>query len=127
MLYAATRATIKQEFGVGHIKDEVFGTTMVTFLHILDFLFSCAPSLRVSQCLTLCLHLLQDDVTYEGYSKHLRTRAMPGPLTAAEEELQKIRLNEVFAPTVFCSDVCGIFRSLIPNLFFLIRNRFGFG
>uniref|UniRef100_A0A8C4NBW6 ADF-H domain-containing protein n=1 Tax=Eptatretus burgeri TaxID=7764 RepID=A0A8C4NBW6_EPTBU len=63
MLYAATRATIKQEFGVGHIKDEVFGTTM-------------------------------DDVTYEGYSKHLRARAMPGPLTAAEEELQKIRLNE---------------------------------
>uniref|UniRef100_UPI00358FA09A twinfilin-1-like isoform X2 n=1 Tax=Myxine glutinosa TaxID=7769 RepID=UPI00358FA09A len=63
MLYAATHAGIKQEFGVGHIKDEVFGTAM-------------------------------DDVSYEGYNKHLRTRAVPGPLTAAEEELQKIRLDE---------------------------------
>lgn len=27
MLYAATRATLKKEFGGGHIKDEVFGTT----------------------------------------------------------------------------------------------------
>ncbi|XP_075713154.1 twinfilin-1 [Rhinoderma darwinii] len=27
MLYAATRATVKKEFGGGHIKDEVFGTT----------------------------------------------------------------------------------------------------
>ena len=26
MLYAATRATLKKEFGGGHIKDEVFGT-----------------------------------------------------------------------------------------------------
>ncbi|XP_039363670.1 twinfilin-1 isoform X2 [Mauremys reevesii] len=29
MLYAATRATLKKEFGGGHIKDEVFGTTKV--------------------------------------------------------------------------------------------------
>ncbi|MEQ2307490.1 Twinfilin-1 [Ameca splendens] len=27
MLYAATRATLKKEFGGGHIKDEIFGTT----------------------------------------------------------------------------------------------------
>uniref|UniRef100_A0A8C6UN88 WD repeat domain 82 n=1 Tax=Neogobius melanostomus TaxID=47308 RepID=A0A8C6UN88_9GOBI len=27
MMYAATRATLKKEFGGGHIKDEVFGTT----------------------------------------------------------------------------------------------------
>lgn len=27
MLYAATRATVKKEFGGGHIKDEIFGTT----------------------------------------------------------------------------------------------------
>lgn len=26
MLYAATRATVKKEFGGGHIKDELFGT-----------------------------------------------------------------------------------------------------
>lgn len=29
MLYAATRATVKKEFGGGHIKDELFGTAKV--------------------------------------------------------------------------------------------------
>lgn len=29
MLYAATRATVKKEFGGGHIKDELFGTVKV--------------------------------------------------------------------------------------------------
>ena len=30
MLYAATRATLKTEFGTGHIKEELFGTTAVS-------------------------------------------------------------------------------------------------
>lgn len=29
MMYAATRATLKKEFGGGHIKDEMFGTVEV--------------------------------------------------------------------------------------------------
>ena len=29
MLYAATRATVKKEFGGGHVKDELFGTVEV--------------------------------------------------------------------------------------------------
>lgn len=29
MLYAATRATVKKEFGGGHVKDEMFGTAEV--------------------------------------------------------------------------------------------------
>lgn len=29
MLYAATRATLKKEFGGGHIKDEIFATAKV--------------------------------------------------------------------------------------------------
>ena len=29
MLYAATKATLKQEFGAGHIKDELSGTEKV--------------------------------------------------------------------------------------------------
>lgn len=33
MLYAATRATLKKEFGGGHIKDEVFGTVKVQNLY----------------------------------------------------------------------------------------------
>lgn len=29
MVYAATRATLKKEFGGGHVKDEMFGTVQV--------------------------------------------------------------------------------------------------
>jgi len=29
MLFAGTKATLKQEFGGGHIKDEIFGTLPV--------------------------------------------------------------------------------------------------
>ncbi|XP_032819069.1 twinfilin-1-like [Petromyzon marinus] len=64
MLYAATRATVKNEFGGGHIKEEMFGTAL-------------------------------DDVSYNGYNRHLLARSAPAPLTAAEEELQRIKLNEV--------------------------------
>ncbi|RXM27220.1 Twinfilin-1 [Acipenser ruthenus] len=63
MLYAATRATVKKEFGGGHIKDEIFGTT-------------------------------KDDVSLIGYKKYLTSVAAPCPLTAAEEELRQIKLNE---------------------------------
>lgn len=34
MLYAATRATLKKEFGGGHIKDEIFATTKVSPLSL---------------------------------------------------------------------------------------------
>ncbi|KFQ85576.1 Twinfilin-1, partial [Phoenicopterus ruber ruber] len=64
MLYAATRATLKKEFGGGHIKDEVFGT-------------------------------VQDDVSLNGYKKYLISQSSPAPLTAAEEELRQIKINEV--------------------------------
>lgn len=30
MVYAATRATLKKEFGGGHIRDEMFGTVEVS-------------------------------------------------------------------------------------------------
>lgn len=63
MLYAATRATLKKEFGGGHIKDELFGT-------------------------------IKEDMCLCGYKKHLTALAAPQPLTAAEEELRQIKLNE---------------------------------
>ncbi|XP_073939278.1 twinfilin-1 isoform X1 [Castor canadensis] len=63
MLYAATRATLKKEFGGGHIKDEVFGT-------------------------------VKEDVSLHGYKKHLLSQSSPAPLTAAEEELRQIKINE---------------------------------
>ncbi|KAJ8007373.1 hypothetical protein DPEC_G00116840 [Dallia pectoralis] len=64
MLHAATRATLKKEFGGGHIKDEIYGT-------------------------------VEDDVSLSGYRRYLIAQAAPQPLTAAEEELRQIKLNEV--------------------------------
>ncbi|XP_044535760.1 twinfilin-1 [Gracilinanus agilis] len=64
MLYAATRATLKKEFGGGHIKDELFGT-------------------------------VKEDVSLNGYRKYLISQSSPAPLTAAEEELRQIKINEV--------------------------------
>ncbi|KAG7261823.1 hypothetical protein CRUP_033734, partial [Coryphaenoides rupestris] len=64
MLYAATRATLKKEFGGAHIKDEIFGTAI-------------------------------DEVSLSGYHKYLESLTAPLPLTAAEEELRQIKLNEV--------------------------------
>ncbi|XP_041080869.1 twinfilin-2-like isoform X2 [Polyodon spathula] len=63
MLYAATRATVKKEFGGGHVKDEIFGT-------------------------------LQEDVSFLGYQRHVSSCSAPAPLTAAEQELQQIKINE---------------------------------
>ncbi|XP_015276397.1 PREDICTED: twinfilin-2 isoform X3 [Gekko japonicus] len=63
MLYAATRATVKKEFGGGHIKDELFGT-------------------------------VKEDISLSGYQKHVSSCSAPAPLTAAEQELQQIRINE---------------------------------
>ncbi|XP_051777323.1 twinfilin-2 isoform X1 [Erpetoichthys calabaricus] len=63
MLYAATRATVKKEFGGGHIKDEMFGT-------------------------------LKEDISFQGYQRHISSCAAPAPLTAAEQELQQIKINE---------------------------------
>ncbi|XP_061687706.1 twinfilin-2-like [Syngnathoides biaculeatus] len=64
MVYAATRATLKKEFGGGHIKDELFGT-------------------------------VEEDVCFQGYLRHMTSCCSPAPLTAAEQELQRIRVTEV--------------------------------
>ncbi|MBN3311829.1 TWF2 protein, partial [Atractosteus spatula] len=70
MLYAATRATVKKEFGGGHIKDEMFGT-------------------------------VQEDICFQGYLRHMTSCSAPAPLTAAEQELQQIKINEPWkAPTI---------------------------
>jgi len=37
----------------------------------------------------------QDDISLNGYRKYLTSQAAPLPLTAAEEELRQIKLNEV--------------------------------
>eukprot|EP00064_Thunnus_orientalis_P019722 superscaffoldBa00005058_g19850 len=63
MVYAATRATLKKEFGGGHIKDELFGT-------------------------------VEDDLCFQGYLRHMSSCSSPAPLTAAEQELQQIKVTE---------------------------------
>ncbi|XP_076870529.1 twinfilin-2 isoform X1 [Brachyhypopomus gauderio] len=63
MLYAATRATVKKEFGGGHVKDEIFGNVV-------------------------------DDVCLQGYLRHMSLSSGPAPLTAAEQELQRIKITE---------------------------------
>uniref|UniRef100_A0A8C8JJF0 Twinfilin n=1 Tax=Oncorhynchus tshawytscha TaxID=74940 RepID=A0A8C8JJF0_ONCTS len=64
MLNAATRDTVKKEFGGGHVKDEMFGTE-------------------------------EEDICLEGYQRHMSTSSGPAPLTAAEQELQRIKINDV--------------------------------
>ena len=39
MLYAATRATLKKEFGGGQINEELFGTVPVSALFVLCIVF----------------------------------------------------------------------------------------
>ncbi|XP_074646814.1 twinfilin-2-like [Tubulanus polymorphus] len=64
MLYAGTRATMKREFGNGHIGDELFGTVV-------------------------------DDISLEGYLKHLEARAADAPLTNAELELNEVKKHHM--------------------------------
>jgi twinfilin-like protein len=63
MLYAATKSTLKLEFGAGQIKDELFCTC-------------------------------KDDVTLEGYQKHVKAQHAPAPLTSREEELELLKQAE---------------------------------
>lgn len=37
----------------------------------------------------------QEDVSLNGYKKYLISQSSPAPLTAAEEELRQIKINEV--------------------------------
>lgn len=64
MVYAATRATLKSEFGGGAIKEELFGT-------------------------------VEDDISLNGFLKHVEFQKAPAPLTFAEEELEIIKKTEV--------------------------------
>ena len=63
MLYAATKSTVKQQFGAGQLTDDLFGT-------------------------------VRDDITLEGYMRHVRSRLAPAPLTNREEELEILKQSE---------------------------------
>lgn len=102
MVYAATRATLKKEFGGGHIKDEVFGTGEVS--KVPPTRRPIGRCLWAEQWLWWRLPAVQDDVCFQGYLRHMSSCSSPAPLSAAEQELQKIKVTEVnFCDT--CSDV----------------------
>ncbi|KAG8232869.1 hypothetical protein J437_LFUL012485, partial [Ladona fulva] len=65
MLYASTKATLKQEFGGGQIKEEIHATVKV------------------------------EEVTLNGFKKHKASAKAPAPLTQAEEELARLRIEGV--------------------------------
>lgn len=44
-----------------------------------------------------CREFLQEDVSLRGYRKHKQVAGAPAPLTFAEEELQKIKKEEVLS------------------------------
>lgn len=94
MMYAATRATLKKEFGGGHIKDEMFGTVEVCKIPSAVKL-SVSHVLLVIISLMVCSLCLQDDVCFQGYLRHKSSCSSPAPLTAAEQELQRIKVTEV--------------------------------
>lgn len=100
MLYAATRATLKKEFGGGHIKEEIFGTVKVWHISAaILFKFSHERISAVGFPTNASLSG-QDDISLNGYRKYLTSQAAPLPLTAAEEELRQIKLNEVMLTSV---------------------------
>ena len=42
MLYASTKATLKQEFGGGQVKDELYGNVRVRVIHfVIHVLLTC--------------------------------------------------------------------------------------
>jgi len=45
--------------------------------------------------LSILILCFQDDVSLNGYKKYLISQSSPAPLTAAEEELRQIKINEV--------------------------------
>jgi twinfilin-like protein len=63
MLYAATKSTLKLEFGAAEIKDELFCT-------------------------------VRDDITFDGYMRHIKSQLAPAPLTNREEELEILKQAE---------------------------------
>lgn len=91
MLYAATRATLKKEFGGGHIKDEMFAVTKVGVTTGYDISGAVGFS---NNNYTISV-ATQDEMSLSGYRKFLVSQAAPLPLTAAEEELKQIKLSEV--------------------------------
>ncbi len=93
MVYAATRATLKKEFGGGHIKDEMFGTVEVSEISPARLMSEFLPA--ADEAHPVCVPVVQDDLCFQGYLRHMSSCSSPAPFSAAEQELQRVKVTEV--------------------------------
>ncbi|XP_054632212.1 twinfilin-1-like [Dunckerocampus dactyliophorus] len=103
MLFAATRATLKKEFGGGHIKDEIFGTTKddLNLSGYRKYLTSQAAPLPLTaaeeELRQIKLHEVQTDISVD--SKHQTLQGVAFPIhkdaVAALERFRERQINYV--------------------------------
>ncbi|KAI8428543.1 hypothetical protein MSG28_007311 [Choristoneura fumiferana] len=98
MLYASTKATLKQEFGSAHIKDEMHATTKVVGpcarpARIAPTILLANPAVK-QQCLHCCVSAWRSEVSLRGYKAHLSGISAPAPLTEREEALKELQQSE---------------------------------
>ncbi|XP_049579459.1 twinfilin-1 [Syngnathus scovelli] len=100
MLFAATRATLKKEFGGGHIKDELFGTTKddINLNGYRKYLTSQAAPLPLTaaeeELRQIRLHEVQTDISVD--SKHQTLQGVAFPMDrAAVSALERFRDKEI--------------------------------
>ncbi|XP_034852392.1 toll-like receptor 9 isoform X3 [Mirounga leonina] len=100
MLYAATRATVKKEFGGGHIKDELFGTMKddLSFAGYQKHLSSCAAPAPLTsaerELQQIRINEVKTEISVE--SKHQTLQGLTFPLQpAAQRALQQLRQKTI--------------------------------
>ncbi|XP_052575124.1 toll-like receptor 9 isoform X3 [Peromyscus californicus insignis] len=100
MLYAATRATVKKEFGGGHIKDELFGTVKddLTLAGYQKHLSSCAAPAPLTsaerELQQIRINEVKTEISVE--SKHQTLQGLAFPLQPeAQRALQQLKQRTV--------------------------------
>ncbi|XP_031542340.2 toll-like receptor 9 isoform X2 [Vicugna pacos] len=100
MLYAATRATVKKEFGGGHIKDELFGTVKddLSFAGYQKHLSSCAAPAPLTsaerELQQIRINEVKTEISVE--SKHQTLQGLAFPLQPqAQRALQQLRQKAI--------------------------------
>ncbi|XP_032988985.1 toll-like receptor 9 isoform X3 [Rhinolophus ferrumequinum] len=100
MLYAATRATVKKEFGGGHVKDELFGTVKddLSFAGYQKHLSSCAAPAPLTsaerELQQIRINEVKTEISVE--SKHQTLQGLAFPLQPeAQRALQQLKQKTV--------------------------------
>ncbi|XP_014385206.1 PREDICTED: twinfilin-2 [Myotis brandtii] len=100
MLYAATRATVKKEFGGGHVKDELFGTAKddLSLAGYQKHLSSCAAPAPLTsaerELQQIRINEVKTEISVE--SKHQTLQGLAFPLQPeAQRALQQLRQKTI--------------------------------